>query len=94
VHAACDARASGSPPAEARQRWPRLRRVLLALLERAEQRRRVRLPRLVTGEDVMRESGVAPGPRVGRLLARIEERQDEGRLTTREQALDWLRRQR
>ncbi len=94
VHAACDALASGSPDAEARRRWPRLRRVLIELLERAERRRCVRLPRLVTGRDVMREVGLTAGPRIGRILDRLTEHQEEGALTTRAQALRWLREQR
>jgi tRNA nucleotidyltransferase/poly(A) polymerase len=45
------------------------------------------LPKLVSGEDLMRELTVPPGPRLGELLDRIREEQELGRLTTREEAL-------
>lgn len=47
----------------------------------------VPLPRLVTGDDLMREFGLEPGPRLGRLLDHIEEEQQLGRLSSREEAL-------
>lgn len=43
---------------------------------------------LVTGRDV---PAVPPGPELGRILARIREEQLQGRVTTREEALEWLR---
>ncbi len=49
-------------------------------------------PRLVTGQDVMSELGLAPGPRVGELLETVREAQVEGQLQTREEALEFLRR--
>lgn len=48
-------------------------------------------PRLVTGEDVQRILGLAPGPAVGRALAAIREAQIEGRIESREEALEFLR---
>jgi len=48
--------------------------------------------RLVTGEDVMSELEIAPGPLVGRLLAAIEEARALGEISTREEALDLARR--
>jgi poly(A) polymerase len=47
---------------------------------------------LVRGHDVMAEFGLAPGPEVGRLLARAREAQALGLLSSREQALEYLRR--
>ncbi len=47
-------------------------------------------PPLVRGGDVL-ALGVAPGPRIGRLLAAVEEAQLEGTLQTREEALAYLR---
>lgn len=49
-------------------------------------------PRLVTGRDVMDRLGIGPGPRVGEVLERIRELQEEGRVTTRAAALRELRR--
>lgn len=50
------------------------------------------LPPLVRGEDVMEAFGLAPGPEVGRLLARAREAQALGLATTRDEALAYLRR--
>jgi poly(A) polymerase len=47
---------------------------------------------LLRGEDVMAAFGLAPGPEVGRLLERAREAQALGLVSTREQALDYLRR--
>lgn len=88
LHAACDARASGGPGAVAR--WRRLRELLLALLQLGEGSRSEPLPRLVDGRDVMRVLGLPPGPRVGRLLDRVRERQESGALHSREEALAYL----
>ena len=91
VHAACDARASGAP--DARRRWSRLREVLVEL-DAAWQRVRLRpQARLLGGRDVMRVLGIPSGPGVGRVLERLRDLQDDGRVTTREQALEWLARQ-
>ncbi len=43
-------------------------------------------PRLVSGDDLIRELSLKPGPVIGRLLDRIEEEQQLGRVTTRRQA--------
>ncbi len=46
--------------------------------------------RLVTGDDLIR-AGYAPGPAFARMLAAAEDAQLEGRLRTREEALDFIR---
>ncbi|TMF87590.1 MAG: HD domain-containing protein [Chloroflexi bacterium] len=62
---------------------------LMAVLE--EEPSRIRVP--VSGEDVMRELGLRPGPEVGRIKAEIEEKILEGELEPdREAILDHLRR--
>ena len=48
--------------------------------------------RLLTGHDVM-ALGVPAGSRVGEILRQLEEEQLEDRITTREEALEWLRTQ-
>jgi hypothetical protein len=52
----------------------------------------VRPLRLITGEDVMREISIGPGPDVGRLLAALEEAQATGEVSNREEALEFVRR--
>lgn len=47
-------------------------------------------PPLVTGHDVMSRLGLAPGPRVGWLLARAREAQALGRIRSRDEALAYL----
>lgn len=50
----------------------------------------VRPKPLVNGRDLL-AMGLAEGPLIGELLRAVEERQLEGELKTREQALEWLR---
>jgi hypothetical protein len=45
---------------------------------------------LVRGEDVLRQ-GVPQGPRIGQLLEEVREAQAVGEITTRDEALAWLR---
>ena len=47
-------------------------------------------PPLVNGKDLL-EEGWKPGPEMGKLLREIQTLQLEGTLSTREQALEWLR---
>ncbi len=47
-------------------------------------------PPLVDGHDVMK-AGIPAGPAVGEALAAVQEEQLEGRLASREEALEWLR---
>ena len=44
-------------------------------------------PRLVTGDDLMAELGIGPGPLVGRLLAAVEEARATGEIASRDEAL-------
>ena len=47
---------------------------------------------LITGEDLI-EAGYEPGPRFREILAAIEDAQLEGRLTSREAAMEYVRRE-
>jgi poly(A) polymerase len=85
LHAACDAKASGAP--DARRRWTRLRRVLVELHAIRERSRRHPLQPLLDGRDVMSVLDLPPGPEVGKLLARVVELQEAGRLRSRKEAL-------
>jgi poly(A) polymerase len=49
-------------------------------------------PPLVRGDDLI-SFGLKPGPKFGEILEAVETRQLEGTLGTREQALDWVKRQ-
>jgi hypothetical protein len=44
---------------------------------------------LLTGRDLVGALGLPPGPRIGALLARARTLQIEGKLTTRDEALQW-----
>lgn len=88
LHAACDALASGGP--EQAARWRRLRAVLWRLMSLHEEALRESPPPLVNGGDVMTALGIDEGPEVGRVLRRIEELREEGRLRTRRDALLYL----
>ena len=88
VHAACDAKASGSP--DARARWRRLRPVLAELVELHRTARAVPLIPLLSGLDVMKLLGIPPGPAVGAALQELRELQEEGRITDRNDALAYL----
>ncbi len=46
---------------------------------------------LVTGKDIMDELAVEEGPRVGKLLQELHRAEREGRISTREEALAWLK---
>ncbi|MBC7225075.1 MAG: HD domain-containing protein, partial [Anaerolineae bacterium] len=74
------------------QRWARRLEMAARLLEAffVQRRRVVAPPRLVGGRDLLR-MGVPQGPLVGRLLEELREAQAEGTVTTREEALAWLR---
>ena len=71
------------------QRWARrldvAETLLLHWFERHEQT--VAPPALVTGDDLMAELGLDPGPQIGRLLEAVREAQAAGEVTTRDQAL-------
>jgi len=47
---------------------------------------------LVHGEDLI-ALGLKPGPKFGEILEAVETRQLEGALKTREEALDWVKRE-
>lgn len=51
---------------------------------------KMRPPRLITGNDLI-EMGLQPGPLFSDILSKVEDLQLEGELESREQALDWVR---
>ncbi|OGO44362.1 MAG: hypothetical protein A2Z05_08345 [Chloroflexi bacterium RBG_16_60_22] len=62
------------------------------LASRAGEEGLVTPPRLLDGHDVMKELGLDPGPKVGELLEALRETQAAGEVTTRQQAIDYIRR--
>jgi poly(A) polymerase len=50
----------------------------------------IRPPRLIGGRDLM-EAGFEPGPELGRILGVVEDAQLEGRIHTREEAIELAR---
>jgi putative nucleotidyltransferase with HDIG domain len=71
------------------RRWTRLLEVAETLLTHCFERyeETVAPPPLVTGNDLMAELGLAPGPEIGRLLEALREAQAAGEVCTREEAL-------
>jgi poly(A) polymerase len=61
------------------------------LARRTEQETRVVTLKLISGDDLTGLFGLKPGPQIGRLLELVHEAQAAGELTTREEALNYLR---
>jgi poly(A) polymerase len=56
-----------------------------------EQENIVRPPKLVDGYDIINIFGISPGPKIGEMLDGIHEAQASGEITTREEALAYIR---
>ena len=81
------------PTPKTAEGWRAQARYMASLLVRSVERDViVQPPRLLTGHDIMRELGLAPGPAVGRLLAALEEAQAVGEVEDRAGALAFVRR--
>jgi len=89
LHAACDARGSGATTDAAR--WRRMSRVLRALPGVQSRLRKIPGRPLLSGADILKATGLSPGPRIGELLREIAEARDNGEIRTRGQALAHLR---
>jgi len=61
------------------------------LAQHFEQERLVVPPKLLNGHDIMNIFGLSPGPKVGKLLEVVREAQASGEVTTREEALAYIR---
>ncbi len=48
-------------------------------------------PKLIDGHDLIKTFGLSPGPRVGELLEALHEAQAAGEVTTRQEALDYIK---
>jgi len=49
------------------------------------------IPVLVTGDDIIKEFGLSPGPIIGKILTNIREAQLNKKISTREEAIDFAR---
>lgn len=87
-----DALAARGPSMEL-ERWRgHVSYIAHVLARRHEEETIARPARLLTGDGIMSALGIGPGPEVGRLLDALEEAQGAGEVSTREQAIEFVRR--
>ena len=73
--------------------WYRHIKIVAHVLEVGTQEQGpVRMPRLITGHDLMGELKLSPGPLIGDLLEGVRDAQAAGEVDTLKDALDWARR--
>ena len=63
------------------------------LTEHEKQQTKILPVKLIDGDDIMREFGLAPGPLIGKLLSTVSEAHASGELSTREEALALVQRE-
>jgi poly(A) polymerase len=62
------------------------------ILEKHEQQQnKIDLPHLISGEDIIKEFELNPGPKIGELLEALKEAQASGEVQNRDGALDYIR---
>ena len=66
--------------------------VQYVLSQRFEQESVVAPPKLIDGHDLINVLGINQGPKIGELLEAVREAQASGELTTREEALSYIKR--
>jgi hypothetical protein len=81
----------GTKPADGRDLTLTLKEFLPHIAEVENKLTTGRLQLLLSGNDIMKDFKLQPGPKVGELLQALEEAQLEGLITTREQAQTFLR---
>lgn len=93
LHALADHQATYGPD-ETGKEWQRLLALTGRMLSHYYERQAgdVAPPRLIGGHDLMAEFDVQPGPQIGELLDLVREAQICGQATTRDEALDLVRR--
>lgn len=83
--------ATRGPSLDLRQ-WQEHAQVTAYVLARHfEEESLVTPPKLVDGHDIMKIFGLSPGPEVGELLEALREAQAAGEVSTRQQALDYIK---
>ena len=80
-------------PQEARKTVYHLQVISLLMRRLFDEARKPVPDRLLDGREVMKLLGLKPGPQVGEWLERLREAQAEGKLSTREDALAFLKKQ-
>ena len=50
-------------------------------------------PKLVNGHDLIKEFGLAPGPKIGEFLEAVQEAQASGEIEAKEDALEFVRKE-
>jgi putative nucleotidyltransferase with HDIG domain len=92
VHSWCDRQATYGADADA-QEIAALQAVIGRLLDRYYHARAqvIAPPALLSGSQVMQALGLPPGPRIGLLLDALREAQAEGIVTTRDDALEFVK---
>jgi tRNA nucleotidyltransferase/poly(A) polymerase len=83
--------ASSVRPAEARKTLHHLQVVAALLRRRFDTQRRAVPERILDGHAVMKALGLPPGPEVGKALERLREAQAEGKVRSKKEALDFLK---
>ncbi len=84
---------SASVPENGTADASRLRAIMDALAEvRSERERAMADGTRLTGEDIMRETGLTPGPEIGKLLEELSEAQLSGEVGTQQEAIEFLKR--
>jgi poly(A) polymerase/tRNA nucleotidyltransferase (CCA-adding enzyme) len=89
--ACCDAALRSAPVDDAEPSLEVVLRVRAILDIYFGERARLIPPALVTGSELIREAGMAPGPAVGRALRAVRRAQLDGEIGTREEALIYAR---
>ncbi|HSJ57694.1 MAG TPA: HD domain-containing protein [Anaerolineae bacterium] len=91
LHALADQRATYAPGTHGEE-WERLVSLAARMLgDYWDRRELVAPPPLISGTDLIESFDVEPGPKVGDLLEAVREAQVAGKVRTREQALDLVR---
>ena len=65
--------------------------VQYTLAQRFQKESQVAPPKLVSGHDLINIFGMSPGPKIGEVLEAVREAQAAGEVTTREEALSYIR---
>ncbi len=83
--------ATRGPHLELAQWQKHTREVEYVLSQHFEQQQSVPPSKLVDGHDLIKVFGMSPGPDVGKILEAVRETQSSGELTTRQEALAYIR---
>jgi poly(A) polymerase len=73
-------------------RWQKHTQIVqYVLAQHFEQEKLVVPPKLLNGHDIINIFGLSPGPKIGQLLEAVREAQASGEVTTKEEALAFIR---